>query len=233
MTMNPTRKIQHGAQLNSNLFDKDSTVSQETWRIFRIMSEFVDGFESLWHVNHAIAVFGSARVSPDDATYQDSTAIARGLGNLGFDIITGGGPGVMEGANKGGFESEAESIGLNIDLPHEQHANPYLDTELDFRYFFVRKVMFTKFSSGFVMMPGGFGTLDEMFEVITLIQTRKIERVPIVLYGKSFWEPLLLWIENQLLEQALIDEKDLKLFVLLDSPDEVVSYFREYYHIEP
>jgi uncharacterized protein (TIGR00730 family) len=230
--MNPTRKLQHGAQLNSNLFDKNSTVSQETWRIFRIMSEFVDGFESLWHVNHAIAVFGSARVKPDHPAYKDATTIASGLGTLGFDIITGGGPGVMEGANKGGFESRAESIGLNIDLPHEQHANPYLDTELDFRYFFVRKVMFTKFSSGFVMMPGGFGTLDEMFEIITLIQTRKIERVPIVLYNSSFWTPLLDWINNQLLSQGLIDEKDLNLFVLLDSPADVVDYFKEYYHID-
>jgi uncharacterized protein (TIGR00730 family) len=229
--MNPTRKIQHGAKLNDNLFNKDEKMSSQTWRIFRIMSEFVDGFESLWHINNAIAIFGSARLKEEDQAYKDASSIACGLGHLGFDIITGGGPGVMEAANKGGFESPAESIGLNIDLQHEQHANPYLDTSLDFRYFFVRKVMFVKFASGFVMMPGGFGTLDEMFEVLTLVQTRKIERVPIVLYDSSFWKPLLGWIEDQLLGQGLISEKDLKLFKLIDDPEEVVAYFRDYYHI--
>jgi uncharacterized protein (TIGR00730 family) len=228
--MNPTQKLNHGARLNANLFEKGDT-SRETWRIFRIMSEFVDGFESLWHVDNAIAVFGSARVTEEDPVYRDAQAIACGLGHLGFDIITGGGPGAMEAANRGGFESPAESIGLNIDLPHEQHANRYLDTALDFRYFFVRKVMFVKFARGFVMMPGGFGTLDEMFEVLTLVQTRKIERVPVVLYGREFWSPLLEWMEHQLVAKGMIDAKDLKLFKLLDDPEEVVAYFRDYFHI--
>lgn len=229
--MNPTQKIQHGTKLNANLFNGSESLTSQTWRIFRIMSEFVDGFESLWHVNNAIAIFGSARLNEEDETYREAVAIASGLGHLGFDIITGGGPGVMEAANKGGFESPAESIGLNIDLPHEQFANKFLDTSLDFRYFFVRKVMFTKFSSGFVMMPGGFGTLDEMFEVLTLIQTRKIERVPIVLYDASFWSPLLGWMQDQLVGQGLISEKDMDIFKVLDDPEEVVAHFRDYYHI--
>lgn len=228
--MNPTRTINHGARLNANLFDKGDQAN-ETWRIFRIMSEFVDGFESLWHVDNAIAIFGSARVVEDDPAYREAQSIACGLGHLGFDIITGGGPGVMEAANRGGFESPAESIGLNIDLPHEQHSNPYLDTSLDFRYFFVRKVMFVKFARGFVMMPGGFGTMDETFEVLTLIQTRKIERVPVVLFGSEFWRPLVDWMQNQLVPRGMIDEKDLKIFKILDDPEEVVAYFRDYFHI--
>jgi len=229
--MNPTRQLNHGARLNANLFDKQKDASHETWRIFRIMSEFVDGFESLWHVENAIAIFGSARVGEDDKTFRDAQSIACGLGHLGFDIITGGGPGVMEAANRGGFESPSESIGLNIDLPHEQHANPYLDTALDFRYFFVRKVMFVKFARGFVMMPGGFGTMDEAFEVLTLVQTRKIERVPVVLYDSDFWRPLLDWMADRLVARGMIDAKDLKLFTLLDDPEAVVAHFRDYFHI--
>ncbi len=229
--MNHTKKLNHGMRLNANLFERSASMSNETWRIFRIMSEFVDGFESLWHVRHAIAMFGSARATPDDEIYQSASAIACGLGHLGFSVITGGGPGVMQAANKGSFESPAESIGLNIDLPHEQESNPFLDTGLDFRYFFVRKVMFVKFSAGFVMMPGGYGTLDELFEVLTLIQTKKIERVPIVFYNSEFWKGLVHWLKGELLAQELVDEKDLKIFKILDTPSEVVEYFQEYYHL--
>jgi uncharacterized protein (TIGR00730 family) len=229
--MNPPKTLSHGTQWNANLFESSPSMNKETWRIFRIMSEFVDGFESLWHVQNAIAVFGSARAAEDDPGFLDASAIACGLGHLGFSIITGGGPGIMQAANKGGFESPAESIGLNIDLPHEQNANPYLDTDLDFRYFFVRKVMFVKFSAGFVMMPGGFGTLDEMFEVLTLIQTRKIQRVPVVFYNSDFWGPLVDWMREKALKEGMIDEKDLSLFKVLDTPEDTVNYFRDYYHI--
>jgi uncharacterized protein (TIGR00730 family) len=229
--MNQKKKMARGTQWNANLFESSPSKNNETWRIFRIMSEFVDGFESLWHVKNAIAIYGSARANEEDEFYKDATAIGCGLGHLGFSIITGGGPGIMQAANKGGYESPSESIGLNIELPHEQSSNPYIDTELDFRYFFVRKVMFVKFSSGFVMMPGGFGTLDEMFEVLTLIQTRKIQRVPIVFYGKEFWSPLVDWMRNQLTKQGMIDVKDLDLFKVLDTPEETVNYFRDYYHI--
>jgi uncharacterized protein (TIGR00730 family) len=214
----------HTEKLNANLFQDNR--GNETWRIFRIMSEFVDGFESLWHIQRAVTVFGSARIQPEHELYKDATEITRGLGELGFSIITGGGPGIMEAASKGGFESPSESIGVNIELPHEQHANPYLDTVVDFRYFFVRKVMFVKFSSGFVMMPGGFGTLDEAFEVLTLIQTQKIEGVPVVFYGRRFWSPLIQWMKDQLLENRLISPEDLDLFVLCDRPEEVIEYFR-------
>lgn len=214
----------HTEKLNANLFQDNR--GNETWRIFRIMSEFVDGFESLWHIERAVTVFGSARIQPEHELYRDATEITRGLGELGFSIITGGGPGIMEAASKGGFESPSESIGINIELPHEQHANPYLDTVVDFRYFFVRKVMFVKFSSGFVMMPGGFGTLDEAFEVLTLIQTHKIEGVPVVFYGRRFWSPLIQWMKDQLLENRLISPEDLDLFQLCDRPSEVVEYFR-------
>ena len=229
--MVPIKRLNHGQRLNANLFDETSSLSSETWRIFRIMSEFVDGFESLYHVDNAIAIFGSARLKPEDPMYQAGTEIGRGLGELGFPIITGGGPGIMEAASKGGHESPSESIGLNIDLPHEQHANPYLDTCIDFRYFFVRKVMFVKFAAGFVMMPGGFGTIDETFEVLTLVQTKKIEKVPIVFYGAEFWSPLLEWIQSRMLGAGMIDEKDLKLFRLFDRPAEVIDYFKEYYHL--
>ena len=214
----------HTEKLNSNLFQDNR--GNETWRIFRIMSEFVDGFESLWHIDRAVTVFGSARIHPEDPLYRDATEITRGLGELGFSIITGGGPGIMEAASKGGFESPAESIGVNIELPHEQHSNPYLDTVVDFRYFFVRKVMFVKFSSGFVMMPGGFGTLDELFEVLTLIQTQKIEKVPVAFYSSDFWGPLIQWMKDRMLANRLISPEDLSLFEVFDRPEDVVNFFR-------
>lgn len=215
----------HTEKLNANLFTDNR--GNETWRIFRIMSEFVDGFESLWHIDKAVTVFGSARIQPEHELYREATEITRGLGELGYSIITGGGPGIMEAASKGGFESPSESIGVNIELPHEQHANPYLDRVVDFRYFFVRKVMFVKFSSGFVMMPGGFGTLDELFEVLTLIQTRKIEPVPVVFYGRKFWEPLLEWMRTQMLGNRLISPEDMSLFQVCDRPEEVIEHFRQ------
>ncbi len=221
----------HTEKLNSPLFH--GRRSNETWRIFRIMSEFVDGFESLWHVERAIAVFGSARTKPENEHYKAATEIGRALGELGFSLITGGGPGIMEAASKGSYESPAESIGVNIELPHEQHANPFLDTVVDFRYFFVRKVMFVKFSAGFVMMPGGFGTLDELFEVLTLIQTQKIEAVPVVFYDSSFWSPLVDWMRSRLLKQGLISENDLDLFSVCDEVDEVVEVFRKRYGDRP
>jgi hypothetical protein len=191
--------------------------AEETWRVFRIMSEFVDGFETLSQVPPGVSVFGSARIAPHDRYYAMAEALGRELVNQGFTVITGGGPGIMEAANKGAYEAEGESVGLNIFLPQEQQANPYQTISLDFRYFFCRKVMFVKYSVAFVCFPGGFGTLDEFFESMTLIQTSKIERFPVILVGSEFWTPLLGWMREQLLGvNKYISPKDVELFEITD-----------------
>jgi hypothetical protein len=202
---------------------------QDSWRIFRIMSEFVDGFEELKDCSPAISIFGSARCGKDHSIYQKTEVIARRLVEEGFSIITGGGPGVMEAANKGAAEAGGKSVGLNVDLPFEQEANPYANRRLSFRYFFVRKVMFVKYAFGFVIMPGGFGTLDELFEAITLIQTDKIKPFPVVMFDSSFWGGLLNWIEDRLLGDERISPEDLKLFKVVDEEEEVVAVIKEFY----
>lgn len=206
--------------------------SNDSWGIFKVMSEFVNGYERLAKLGPCVSIFGSARTSPDNPYYQLSEDIAFDLTQKGFGIITGGGPGIMQAGNKGAQAGGGKSVGLNIDLPMEQEPNPYIDQDknLDFDYFFVRKVMFVKYSQGFVVMPGGFGTLDELFEALTLIQTYKIGRFPIVLVGKKFWGGLLDWIKTTLLEaENNISAKDLELFQIVDTADEVVEIIDDFY----
>lgn len=206
--------------------------TNDSWGIFKIMSEFVNGYESMARMGPCVSIFGSARTKPDNPYYALASEIAEKLTQSGFGIITGGGPGIMEAGNKGAKEGQGNSVGLNIDLPFEQQPNPYIDPDksLDFDYFFVRKVIFVKYSQGFVVMPGGFGTLDELFEALTLIQTFKIGRFPIVLVGTKFWGGLIDWIKSTLLEEENnINAQDLDLFTIVDTADEAVSVIEEFY----
>ena len=195
---------------------------EECWRMFRIMAEFVEGFEGLADVVPAVSIFGSARTRPEDPYYEKARELGGRLADAGITVITGGGPGIMEAANRGAHEAGGESVGLNITLPMEQQPNPYATRPISFKYFFVRKVMLIKYSQAFVVFPGGFGTMDETFEALTLIQTHKIKPFPIVLYGSSFWDKLTDWFRDSLLEQGLIHEKDLDLFRVCDDLDEVM-----------
>jgi hypothetical protein len=201
--------------------------TKDTWTIFRIMAEFVEGFETLGPVWPSVSMFGGARVAPDSEEYEQARRIAFQLAKDGFAVITGGGPGAMEAANLGAKQAGGRSIGLNIKLPFEQTPNPYADTVLDFDYFFARKVMFVKYACGFVMLPGGFGTLDELFECLTLNQTGKSKNIPVVLVGCSFWSGLLGWLREQVLSRGLIGKDDLDLIRLSDDPEEVVAWLRE------
>ncbi len=196
--------------------------ANESWRIFRIMSEFVEGFEVMGHVGPAVTIFGSARTKPTDPYYLAAEKTAKLLVKKKYAVITGGGPGIMEAGNKGAKEAHGKSIGLNITLPHEQEGNKYQTTALDFHYFYARKVMFVKYASSFICFPGGFGTLDEFFEVVTLVQTMKVEPVPIVLYGSEFWGGLVDWIENRL-APGFVDQEDRQIFRIVDSPEEAVK----------
>lgn len=206
----------------------DNSVIGDSWRMFRIMSEFVDGFDAMSAIDvPAVTIYGSARTPPENKYYQLADQIAGKLVKSGYGIITGGGPGIMEAANKGAAEAGGVSVGLNINLPHEQQPNPYANFELNFKYFFVRKVMFMKYSMGFICMPGGFGSLDELFESLTLIQTERIKPFPIVLVGSTFWKGLVDWIEEQLLGCGNISEKDKFLFKVMDDVDEIVNYFQK------
>ena len=200
--------------------------SNDSWRIFRIMAEFVEGFEVMASIGKAVSIFGSARTKPSDPYYEQAEETARMLAKAGYAIITGGGPGIMEAANKGAFETGGASIGLNITLPQEQEANKYQTIDLDFHYFYARKVMFVKYASAFVCFPGGYGTLDEFFETLTLIQTLKIEPFPIILYGTEFWSGLAEWMRRTL-PPKFIDGEDIDIFKIVDSPKEVVRLIRE------
>ena len=193
-------------------------VHSDTWRVLRIQGEFVSGFDTLAGIENAVTIFGSARITPDDPMYGKATELARLMAEAGFAVITGGGPGIMEAANKGAREAGGISVGCNIELPFEQGVNPYVDIALNFRYFFVRKTMFVKYSEGFVIFPGGFGTLDELFEALTLIQTRKIRNFPIVLFGSEYWAGLLSWVKGTLLAEGKISAEDLELLVVTDDP---------------
>ncbi len=206
----------------------DNTVIGDSWRMFRIMSEFVDGFDAMSAIDvPAVTIYGSARTSVDDPYYALTERIAGQLAREGFGVITGGGPGIMEAANKGAAESGGVSIGLNISLPHEQTPNPYSNFPLHFKYFFVRKVMFMKYSMAFICMPGGYGSLDELFEALTLIQTERIKPFPIVLVGSEFWSGLVDWIKDKLLGSGNISTDDILMFQVLDDPDAVVKYIRK------
>ncbi len=195
----------------------------DTWRVLRIMGEFVEGFEELADLGPAVTLFGSARVRPDDPMYEAAVEVGRLLGEAGFTVITGGGPGAMEAGNRGPRKAGAPSVGLNVELPFEQHVNPYVDVEVDFRYFFVRKVMLVKYSRAFVIFPGGFGTMDELFEALTLIQTGKIRDFPIVLFDSSYWGGLLDWLRSTMIADGKATEADLGLMALADSPEEVLE----------
>ncbi|MBT2160631.1 TIGR00730 family Rossman fold protein [Zobellia laminariae] len=205
--------------------------TNDSWAIFKIMGEFVMGFEKMGSIGPCVSIFGSARTKAGDKYYELAVSIAESIANAGYGVITGGGPGIMEAGNKGAHLAGGTSVGLNIDLPFEQHDNPYIDSDksLDFDYFFVRKVMFVKYSQGFVVMPGGFGTLDELFEAITLIQTNKIEKFPIILVGSEFWTGLMDWVKNTMLEMKTISAHDLDLIKIADTEDEVVDIIDAFY----
>lgn len=209
----------------------DETITKDSWMIFKIMAELVDGYEKLAKIGPCVSIFGSARLKPMDEYYELATEIAEKITEIGFGVITGGGPGIMEAGNKGAHNGGGKSIGLNIELPFEQHFNPYIDKGLsiDFDYFFVRKVMFIKYSQGFIVMPGGFGTLDELMEAITLIQTNKIGKFPIVLVGSKFWTGLIDWFKNTLLESGMIAEEDLNLYRVVDTADDAVAHIKAFY----
>ncbi len=200
--------------------------AQESWRMFRILAEFVEGFETLCQVYPAVTIFGSARVDSNSKIYKDAYKIGKGLAKAGFSVVTGGGPGVMEAANKGCFEAGGLSAGLNIKLPHEQSLNPYTNLHVEFRYFFVRKVMLIRYAVAIVCMPGGFGTLDEFFETITLIQTKKIKPIPVILVNSEYWKGLVDWISQSLLENKAINKEDLSIFHIVDDPEQVVETIR-------
>ncbi len=206
------------------------TRAQDTWRVFRIMGEFVEGYERMSQHGPSVSVFGSARTAPDHPHYELGVTVGRKLAERGFAVITGGGPGIMEAANKGAQEASGVSIGLNISLPHEQSANPYVDPDglIDFDFFFARKVMFVKYAQGFVVLPGGFGTMDELFESLTLIQTHKTARFPVILMGTEYWGGLLDWITNTLKAGGYISPEDTDLFTLTDDPDEAIDIIENF-----
>ncbi len=203
--------------------------SKESWRVFGIMSEFVSATERLANIHPAVSIFGSARTQNNHPYYKLTEEIARLLSDAGFNVISGGGPGIMEAANKGAFYGKSSSVGLNIQLPHEQHTNPYQNISQTFHHFFTRKVMFVKFASAYVVMPGGFGTLDELMEALTLVQTGKTRRMPVILVGSSFWSGMVEWFRSSLLKEAMIAAEDMDLIKVIDEPEEVVKAIFKHY----
>ncbi|HRZ42907.1 MAG TPA: TIGR00730 family Rossman fold protein [Bacteroidales bacterium] len=216
----------------------NETVTADSWQVFKVMAEFVNSFEKLSRIGPCVSIFGSARTPENHRYFKLAEDVAYGLTKQGFGVITGGGPGIMEAANKGAKKAGGKSVGLNIVLPHEQHANPHIDSDklLNFDYFFVRKVMFMKYAQGYVVMPGGFGTLDELFEAITLIQTQKMVHFPIVLMVKEYWQGLVDWIKNRQVYEGMVSAEDLDIFAVVDTPEEAVQHivkFYEQYDIRP
>jgi len=206
-----------------------AATAREAWRVFGIMSEFVEATERLANIRPAVSIFGSARIAPDSHYYRLTEQIARLLSDCGFSVVSGGGPGVMEAANKGAFHGKGVSVGLNIQLPMEQQANPYQDISQSFRHFFARKYMFVKIATAYVVMPGGFGTLDELLEALTLIQTAKTPRIPLILVGSEFWGGMLDWFRSQLVKEKMINPEDMELITVIDDPECVVASIFEYY----
>ena len=206
--------------------------SHDSWSVFKIMGELVEGYEKLSQLGPCVSIFGSARTKPDDKFYKETVEISESIVKLGLGVITGGGPGIMEAANKGAQKAGGVSVGLNIDLPHEQMPNPFIDSDkvIDFDYFFVRKVMFVRYAQAFVVMPGGFGTLDEFFEAITLIQTNKIERFPVILYGSDFWSGCIKWIKNIVSKKFNnVSDDEMFLFEVVDSKNEIIEILKKFY----
>ena len=220
-----TRKkpqLQKGANI-------DHALSRESWKIFQIMSEFVEGFQKLAAISPSVSVFGSARFAADHKYSLLIEDISRKLTDAGFAVVSGGGPGIMEASNKGAYAGKSASVGLNIQLPFEQSGNPYQDIGITFKYFFARKVMFVKYASAYVVMPGGFGTLDEMAEILTLIQTGKSRKIPVVLVGSEFWSGFVEWLKNSMLTMGTISESDLNLFTIEDDPEKVIETIFDFY----
>ncbi len=209
-------------------FVVDALSIEESWRIFRIMAEFVDAIETLSGVKHAVSIFGSARTQPDDPYYQKAEHLARLLAEKGFGIITGGGPGIMEAANKGATQAGGQSVGMNIQLPYEQKPNAYANISIDYKYFFIRKVMFVKYAMAYVILPGGFGTMDELFEALTLIQTKRIKPFPVILMGSEYWKGLADWLKKTMLRDRKISPEDLDFFQVIDEPAEVVKHIQKF-----
>ena len=210
-------------------YEINQLAKEESWRMFRIIGELVEGFDSLADIEPAVTIYGSARLKPDNDLYTETENIAYLLGQAGFNIMTGGGPGVMEAANKGAQEAGVKSIGLNIQLPQEQACNEYTNRSITFHHFFVRKVMLVKYATAFVIMPGGLGTLDELTEVLTLIQTEKIRPFPVILYSSEYWGPLLDWLKDTVLDRGAISEEDFDLLRVFDSPEDVLAAIRKWY----
>ena len=216
--------------VNSTEKTSDQLKFEDPWRVFRIMAEFVSGFDQFSEIKRAVTIFGSARTPSDDEMYQKAQEAAALFVREGFAVITGGGPGIMEAGNKGATEADGASFGLNIDLPFEQKPNPFIRTLINFHYFFVRKVMFLKYAKAFVVFPGGFGTLDELFECITLVQTRRVERCPIILVGVDFWAGMMAWIKDRLLKEKKISPEDLDFYQVVDEPQDIVKIVKEFYN---
>ncbi len=206
----------------------DSLTPAESWRIFRIMAEFVDAIDTLSRIGKAVTIFGSARIKPEDPCYEQGRLLAVKLVEAGFSVISGGGPGIMEAANLGAAEAGGTSVGMNIELPFEQKPNPYANVPVNYHYFFIRKVMFVKYSVAYIVMPGGFGTMDELFEALTLIQTKRIKGFPVVLVGSDFWKGLISWLKRMMLKEGMICREDLDLFKVIDDPDEVVKHIQKF-----
>lgn len=205
----------------------EGSIADDTWRMFRIMGEFVEGFDEMRDFYPGVSVFGSARTKPSHPWYQLGVEVGEAIANAGFSVITGGGPGIMEAANRGATNVQGRSVGLNINLPFEQKLNPYVSHSIDFNYFFARKVMFVKYSIGFVILPGGFGTMDELFESLTLIQTRRILPFPIVMMGKKYWGGMVRWLKNRMLEEGFISTEDLSIIHQTDDPGQMVRIIQE------
>jgi uncharacterized protein (TIGR00730 family) len=212
--------------MNENQYIVDDLTIKDTWRMFLIISEFVEGFETMPQVYPAVTIFGSSRSLPKSPTYKKTEVIARLLVENGFNVVSGGGPGIMEAANKGAARAGGKSVGLHIHLPKEQAANKYANVRLDFKYFFIRKVMFVKYAVAYIIMPGGFGTLDELFEALTLIQTHRIKSFPVILMDSKYWKGLINWIKNTMLKENSISKTDLNLFQLVDDPEEAVAIIK-------
>jgi uncharacterized protein (TIGR00730 family) len=220
---NPMRKTIRAPNIN------DSLMARESWKIFQVMAEFVEGYERLVHIPPSVSIFGSARTDPGHPWYELTSQTAKALSEAGYSVVTGGGPGIMEAANKGAKEGPSLSVGLNIVLPNEESANVYQDISLRFRHFFTRKVMFVKYASAYVVMPGGFGTLDELAEILALVQTGKTRKIPIILVCKTFWKDLIAWFKSTLVEEGMINAEDLNLYNIVDTPEEVVAALEEFY----
>ncbi len=211
----------------------DSLLSRESWKIFQVMAEFVEGYERLVHIRPSVSIFGSSRVKPESPIYQLAEKIGEQLSNAGFSVVSGGGPGVMEAANKGAYRGGSLSIGLNIELPTAEISNAFQDISLRFRHFFTRKVMFVKYASAYVVLPGGFGTLDEFAEILTLIQSKKTRHIPVVLVQEPFWRPLLHWFKDTLEAEDMIAKGDLNLITIVNEPEEVVAAIQDFYEKNP